>query len=99
MRIREDYMPDKEVKHPDKPAATGSYSAPALRDGGSLDLRSGQPVPGNIEEETRRTLGTYRESISRCRSELCEPARTTVQSVLWGGPKVEIDVVAKVAER
>jgi len=26
------------------------------------------------------------------------PARTTVQSVLWGGIKVEIDAIAKIAE-
>jgi enamine deaminase RidA (YjgF/YER057c/UK114 family) len=27
------------------------------------------------------------------------PARTTVQSVLWGGIKVEIDVIARIPSR
>lgn len=128
-------MPNKEVKHPDKVAATGSYSAGVLRDGwlfvsghGSLDLRTGQPVPGNIEEETRRTLehigkvlaaaGAGFDDIVKCTCHLADirdfdgfdkayraffpgvkPARTTVQSVLWGGLKVEIDAIAKVAKR
>lgn len=128
-------MPNKEVKHPDKSATTGSYSAGVLRDGwlyvsghGSLDLRTGKAIPGSIQEETRRTLehigkvlaaaGAGFESIVKCTCHLADihdfdgfdqayreffpgvkPARTTVQSGLWGGLKVEIDAIARVAER
>ena len=56
-------MPKVEIKHPDKAASTGSYSAGVLIDGwlyvsgqGPLDLRTGAVVPGSIEEETRLTL-------------------------------------------
>jgi 2-iminobutanoate/2-iminopropanoate deaminase len=128
-------MPNKEVKHPDKLASTGSYSAGVLRDGwlyisghGSLDLKTGDAVLGTIEEETRRTLehigkvlaiaGGGFADIVKCTCHLAnihdfdgfdkayreffpgvKPARTTVQSVLWGGLKVEIDAIARIAER
>lgn len=128
-------MANKEIKHPDKAASTGSYSAGVLRDGwlyisghGSLDLRTGEAIPGSIQEETRRTLehigkvlavaGGDFEDIVKCTCHLADigdfdgfdkayreffprmkPARTTVQSVLWGGLKVEIDAIARVAER
>jgi 2-iminobutanoate/2-iminopropanoate deaminase len=128
-------MANIEVKHPDKTASTGSYSAGVVRDGwlfisghGSLDLKSGKPIPGGIEEETRRTLqqigkvlsaaGAGFQDIVKCTCHLADihdfdgfdkayreffpgmkPARTTVQSVLWGGLKVEIDAIARVAER
>ncbi len=128
-------MPNQEVKHPDKTASTGSYSAGLLRDGwlyvsghGSLDLRTGAVVPGTVEEETRRTLehigkvlaaaGASFADIVKCTvhlanigdfdgfdrayREFCpgvKPARTTVQSVLWGGLKVEIDAIARVGEK
>lgn len=52
-----------EVHHPEKKAHTGSYSAGVLMDGwlfisgqGPLDLRTGEVVPGSIEEQTRLTL-------------------------------------------
>ncbi len=128
-------MANQEVKHPDKTASTGSYSAGVLRDGwlfisghGSLDLRSGKVLPGTIEDETRRTLehigkvlaaaGAGFADIVKCTCHLAniddfagfdkayreffpgvKPARTTVQSVLWGGLKVEIDAIARVAEK
>ncbi len=128
-------MPNQEVKHPDKTASTGSYSAGLLRDGwlyvsghGSLDLRTGAVVPGTVEEETRRTLehigkvlaaaGASFADIVKCTVHLAnigdfdgfdrayreffpgvKPARTTVQSVLWGGLKVEIDAIARVGEK
>ena len=124
-------MPKVEIKHPDKAASTGSYSAGVLIDGwlyvsgqGPLDLRTGAVVPGSIEEETRLTLshigkildaaGYSFADVVKCTCHLANihdferfdkvyseffpwvrPARTTVQSVLWGGIKVEIDAVAR----
>jgi 2-iminobutanoate/2-iminopropanoate deaminase len=56
-------MPKVEIKHPDKVASTGSYSAGVEIDGwlfisgqGPLDLQTGAVVRGSIEEETRLTL-------------------------------------------
>jgi 2-iminobutanoate/2-iminopropanoate deaminase len=53
----------KEIKHPEKEAATGAYSAAIAAGGwlfvsgqGPLDLRTGAIVVGTIEEETRLTL-------------------------------------------
>lgn len=53
----------KEIKHPDKKASTGAYSAGVEADGwlfvsgqGPLDLRTGQVCSGTIEEETRLTM-------------------------------------------
>lgn len=128
-------MANLEIKHPDKSATTGSYSAGLERDGwlfisghGSLDLKTGEPIPGDIEEETRRTLqqigkvlsaaGVGFQDIVKCTCHLADindfdgfdkayreffpgvkPARTTVQSVLWGGLKVEIDAIACLPER
>ncbi|HZU28365.1 MAG TPA: RidA family protein [Bryobacteraceae bacterium] len=128
-------MPNIEVKHPDKTATTGSYSAGVIRNGwlyvsghGSLDLKTGEPIPGTVEDETRRTLqqigkvlaaaGAGFEDIVKCSVHLADidefdgfdrayreffpgvkPARTTVQAVLWGGLKVEIDAIACLPER
>ena len=129
-------MSDKrEVKHPDKQADTGAYSAGVVCDGwlyvsgqGPLDLKTGQVVRGTIEEETRLTLehvgkvlaaaGCSFDDVVKSTVHLADirefdrfnktyaeffkgvrPARTTVQSVLWGGIKVEIDVVARVPDR
>lgn len=125
----------REVKHPDKQADTGAYSAGVICDGwlyvsgqGPLDLKTGQVVRGTIEEETRLTLqhvgkvlaaaGCTFEHVVKSTVHLSDindfarfnqtymefftgvrPARTTVQSVLWGGIKVEIDVVAKLPNR
>ena len=124
-------MPKLEVKHPDKKAETGAYSAGVLIDGwlhvsghGPLDFATGQVVPGTIEEQTRLTLthigkvlaeaGMSFADVVKCTVHLADinefdrynkvysefftgvrPARTTVQSVLWGGIKVEIDCVAR----
>ena len=56
-------MSKVEVKHPEKQVSTGAYSAGVLIDGwlyvsgqGPLDLKTGQVVPGTIEEQTRLTL-------------------------------------------
>lgn len=52
-----------EIKHPEKTASTGAYSAAVEIDGwiyvsgqGPLDLKTGQVRPGTIEEETRLTM-------------------------------------------
>jgi 2-iminobutanoate/2-iminopropanoate deaminase len=124
-------MPKIEVKHPDKEVSTGAYSAGVLVDGwlyisgqGPLDLKTGQVVPGSIEEQTRLTLahigkilgaaGCTFDDVVKCTCHLADigefdrfnrvyaevfqnvrPARTTVQSVLWGGIRVEIDAIAR----
>jgi 2-iminobutanoate/2-iminopropanoate deaminase len=122
----------REIKHPDKVASTGSYSAGVLCDGwlfisghAAQDLASGKVVHGTIEEETRLTLshvgkvlteaGCTFDDVVKCTCHLADindfesfdqayrefftgvkPARTTVQSVLGGGIKVEIDAIARV---
>lgn len=124
-------MPKVEIKHPDKVASTGSYSAGVEVDGwlfisgqGPLDLRTGAVVRGSIEEETRLTLnhigkvlqsaGYSFADVVKCACHLKDiedfdrfdkvyaeffpgirPARTTVQSGLGGGIKVEIDAIAR----
>ena len=124
-------MLKREIKHPEKLAATGSYSAGVQLDGwlfisgqGPLDLGTGQVVHGSIGEETRLTLehigkildaaGYSFKDVVKCTCHLSDiadfeqfdrvyaefftgvlPARTTVESVLWGGIKVEIDAIAR----
>lgn len=121
-----------EIKHPDKAADTGAYSAGIWIDGwvfisgqGPLDLVTGAVVSGTIEEETLLTLshihkilvaaGGSTADIVKCTVHLKDiadferfnaayasffsgirPARTTVQSVLADGIKVEIDAIAKI---
>ncbi len=128
-------MPKTEIKHPDKAAHTGSYSAGVLIDGwlyisgqGPLDLKTGVTQSGSIEDETRLTLshigkileagGCSFEDVVKCTCHLAniadfrrfdavyaeffpgvKPTRTTVQSLLGGGIKVEIDAIARVPER
>ncbi len=124
-------MPKVEVKHPDKVASTGSYSAGVEIDGwlfisgqGPLDLQTGAVVRGSIEDETRLTLnhigkvlhsaGYSFADVVKCTCHLqniqdfggfdkvyagffpgIRPARTTVQSGLGDGIKVEIDAIAR----
>ncbi len=128
-------MSKNEVKHPDKEAHTGSYSAGVLIDGwlyvsgqGPLDLKTGAIISGSIEEETRLTMshigkilenaGCSFDDVVKCACHLADinefarfdavyasffsgvkPARTTVQSVLFGGIKVEIDAVARLPNK
>ncbi len=128
-------MAKQEVKHPDKQADTGAYSAGVLCDGwvyisgqGPLDLVTGQIMHGTIEQETQRTLehvekilnaaGCTRDDVVKCTVHLADisqferynrvyaaffsgvrPARTTVQSGLIGGIKIEIDAIARLPER
>ena len=127
-------MMKREVKHPEKQADTGAYSAGIICDGwvyvsgqGPLDLATGAVMHGTIEEETLRTLehvekilnaaGCTRNDVVKCTVHLADiqefdrynrvyaaffsgvrPARTTVQSVLIGGIKIEIDAVAHLPE-
>ena len=124
-------MPKVEIKHPDKVASTGSYSAGVEIDGwlfisghGPLDLETGAVVRGSIEEETRLTLnhigkvlrsaGYSFADVVKCTCHLGDirdfgrfdkvysefftgvrPVRTTVQSGLIDGIKVEIDAIAR----
>ena len=125
-------MEKVEIKHPDKKASTGAYSAGVCVDGwlyvsgqGPLNLATSEVVAGTIEEQTRLTLnhigkileaaGCTFDDVVKCACHLQDirdfdrfnavyaeffrgvrPARTTVQSVLWGGIKVEIDAIARV---
>lgn len=123
-------MAKQEIKHPDKAAHTGSYSAGVIANGflfvsgqGSLDLATGKVIHGSIEAETLLTLahikkiveaaGGTMDDIVKCTVHLkdiqdfekfdaayasvfpgAKPARTTVQSVLGDGIKIEIDAIA-----
>jgi 2-iminobutanoate/2-iminopropanoate deaminase len=125
-------MSRSAVKHPDKIASTGRYSAGLVCDGwlyvsghASQNLRTGEVISGSIGEETSRTLesigkvlneaGCTFDDVVKCTCHLARiedfeefdeayskffpnipPARTTVQSVLWGGLKVEIDAIARI---
>ncbi|MBP7142402.1 MAG: RidA family protein [Opitutaceae bacterium] len=123
----------REIKHPEKSASTGAYSAAIEIDGwlfvsgqGPLDMDSGLVCHGTIEEETRLTMqhiekilaaaGCTFPDVVRCGCHLADirdfdrfnrtyaeffpvgplPARTTVQSGLGDGIKVEIDCIARV---
>src|ERR1700732_3714815 len=122
-------MSRQAVKHPEKTASTGTYSAGLVCDGwlyvsghASQDLKTGAVISGSTGEETSRTLssigavlneaGCSFEDVVKCTCYLARiedfdefneayskffpgipPARTTVQAVLWGGLKVEIDAI------
>jgi 2-iminobutanoate/2-iminopropanoate deaminase len=124
-----------QVCHPEKQAATGSYSAGVVLDGwlyisgqGPLDMKTGETTSGNIEDETRLTMqhigailaagGCTFDDVVKCTCHLADindfdafdrvyagffrgvlPARTTVQSGLGGGIRVEIDAIARVPEK
>jgi len=128
-------MSKLEIKHPDKSANTGAYSAGILVDGwlfvsgqGPLNLSTGEVIRGTIEEETLLTLWHIRkiveaaggtvEDIVKCTVHLSDiddfdryntayatfftgvkPARTTVQSVLSDGIKIEIDAIARINKK
>jgi 2-iminobutanoate/2-iminopropanoate deaminase len=128
-------MPKTEIKHPDKLVSTGAYSAGVFIDGwlyisgqGPLDLKTGEIVPGSVEDQTRLVLDHIGKvlraadldynDVVKCNCHLSDindfdrfnavyadvfrgvrPARTTVQSALWGGIKVEIDAIACAKEK
>ena len=125
-------MSRSAVKHPDKTATTGNYSAGLVCDGwlfvsghASQNLKTGEVISGTTAEETTRTLasigkvlneaGCTFDDVVKCTCHLARiedfdefdqayakffpgvpPARTTVQSALWGGLKVEIDCIARI---
>lgn len=128
-------MSKLEIKHPDKAANTGAYSAGVLAGDllfvsgqGPLDLTTGEVQHGTIEEETLLTLshiqkivevaGGTIDDIVKCTVHLedindfnrfdaaygsfftgIRPARTTVQSVLSDGIKIEIDAIARITAK
>jgi 2-iminobutanoate/2-iminopropanoate deaminase len=128
-------MDKRAVKHPDKSASTGTYSAGVCCDGwlyvsghASQDLKTGEVISGSTGEETSRTLasigqvlkeaGCTFDDVVKCTCYLARiedfdefdqayatfftgtpPARTTTQSVLWGGLKVEIDAIARLRSK
>lgn len=82
-------MPKKEIAHPDKERNTGAYSAAVEIDGwiyvsgiGPVDPKSGLPVRGTIEEETRHVLaqldkilgaaGVTRHNVVKCTVHLAD---------------------------
>ena len=125
-------MSKTAVRHPDKTATTGTYSAGLSCDGwlfvsghASQDLKTGEVISGTTGEETSRTLqsiskilaeaGCTLDDVVKCTCYLARiedfedfdaaystffagipPARTTIQAVLWGGLKVEIDAMARI---
>jgi 2-iminobutanoate/2-iminopropanoate deaminase len=125
-------MSRRAVKHPEKTADTGAYSAGLVCDGwlyvsghASQDLSTGEVISGSAGEETTRALasigavlneaGCSFQDVVKCTCYLAcidefeefneayskffpdiPPARTTVQAVLWGGLKVEIDAIARI---
>ncbi len=124
----------QEIKHPDKQANTGAYSAGVLADGwlfvsgqGPVDLGTGEVIHDTIEAETLHTLSHIKaivenaggkvQDIVKCTVHLSDindfdrfnaaygsffngvlPARTTVQSVLSDGIKIEIDAIARIGK-
>jgi 2-iminobutanoate/2-iminopropanoate deaminase len=121
-----------QIKNPNKKADTGAYSDGLIVDGwlyvsgqGPIDMATGTPVSGTIEEEVRLTLqnmgdvlkaaGCTYADVVRCTVHLINiedfgsfnvvyqefftgilPTRTTVQSMLGLGIKVEIDAIARI---
>ena len=70
-------MPKKEIKHPDKQVSTGAYSAGVLIDGwlyisgqGPLDMKTGEIVPGSVEDQTRVTLSHIGEILEAARKRM-----------------------------
>jgi 2-iminobutanoate/2-iminopropanoate deaminase len=82
-----------EVKHPDKAVVTGAYSAGILIDGwlfisgqGSVDLAD----INDFDQFNAAYLSFFNGIL---------PARTTVQSVLSDGIKIEIDAIARINDQ
>ena len=78
-------MPKREIKHPDKQKSTGAYSAAVEIDGwifvsgqGPVDPRTGEPVRGSIEEETRYTLVQIKTILESAGCSLNDVVKATV---------------------
>jgi 2-iminobutanoate/2-iminopropanoate deaminase len=74
-----------EIKHPDKAANTGAYSAGVLSGGllfisgqGPLDLVSGATIRGTIEEETLHTLSHIRKIVEAAGGTIDDILKCTV---------------------
>ncbi len=74
-----------EIKHPDKVADTGAYSAGVLSGGllfisgqGPLDLASGEIIRGSIEEETLLTLSHIRKVVEAAGGTIDDIVKCTV---------------------
>jgi 2-iminobutanoate/2-iminopropanoate deaminase len=104
----------REIKHPDKQVSTGAYSAAIAMDGwlfvsgqGPLDLKTGEVCTGSTFADVVR-CGCHLAEINdfdafnAAYAEFFSgafPARTTVQSGLSDGIKVEIDCIARLPRR
>lgn len=74
-----------EIKHPDKAANTGAYSAGILSDGllfisgqGPLDLVTGETIRGSIEEETLHTLSHIKKIVEAAGGTIDDILKCTV---------------------
>lgn len=74
-----------EIKHPDKAANTGAYSAGVLSDGllfisgqGPLNLVTGETIRGSIEEETLHTLSHIRKIVEAAGGTIDDILKCTV---------------------
>jgi len=78
-------MTKSEIKHPDKEKSTGAYSAGVEIDGwvyvagqGPLDMKTGQPIRGTIEEETLLTLSHVKKILEVAGCTLDDVVKSTV---------------------
>jgi 2-iminobutanoate/2-iminopropanoate deaminase len=78
-------MTKREIKHPDKEKSTGAYSAGVEIDGwvyvagqGPLDMKTGQPIRGTIEEETLLTLSHVKKILEAAGCTLDDVVKSTV---------------------
>ena len=77
----------------------GTQIIPLLREHFSLRLLDVKPLPAEADDETVQADIRDFDGFNRAYSEFfrgIRPARTTVQSGLGGGIKVEIDAIARV---
>ena len=78
-------MPKKEIRHPDKEKSAGAYSAAVEIDGwvfvsgiGPVDPKTGQPVRGSIEDETRHVLAQMKKILEAAGCTLDDVVKCTV---------------------
>jgi 2-iminobutanoate/2-iminopropanoate deaminase len=78
-------MAKKEIRHPDKDKNTGPYSAAVEVDGwvyvsgiGPVDTKTGQPLRGSIEDETRYTLTQMKHVLEAAGCTLNDVVKCTV---------------------
>ena len=78
-------MAKREIKHPQKQRSTGAYSSAVEIDGwvyvsgqGPVDLVTGQPIRGTIEEETRYVLDQIKIILGAAGCSLNDVVKSTV---------------------